>query len=525
MKLRTVLSELPLDSFFVHGLSQLDWDVIVSPEWRSGADSEGVIRLGSLADFREEGAPVEGKGLLLVYIQGKADEKYMHPDKTVIYAFGTMTPSDFQDSFLRLVSRSGVLAVRREQLFKAFLASYDIQQFASRALDVLNNPLLIVNTDGKVLASAGDFPKESADVAAVIDSGYLTDEVRDRMEADGVLNALRDAGHSLISDGEANSAGSRCVASLIYHHHLEMGRMDVFEVKRITGLDLELIDYASSLAGIMIDRLGVAGERVGTGSSVLSDLLSGKVTNVEPMEALRAVRGAPKDGGYVLLRVIGDSEAGRDYYLRAGQVLQGCLKGGIWTVFGNALVVLLALGKGDCVGFDDYNRCERRVMRNHAFVEMLDNNDMYASVSEPFDSLGHISNALKQCIELGRTPSADPSHRQRLRFLWQERFLVLASMARSLGQTDALLDKRVLAMAAYDNKHKTSYLDTAIMSVRFPGSPVEAAEALNVHRNTYFYRVNKIQELFFLNLKDGEDRLAVAFTTHILSGADGFVRS
>ena len=47
----------------------------------------------------------------------EADEKYMHPDKTVIYAFGTMTPSDFQDSFLRLVSRSGVLAVRREQLF------------------------------------------------------------------------------------------------------------------------------------------------------------------------------------------------------------------------------------------------------------------------------------------------------------------------------------------------------------------------------------------------------------------------
>ena len=54
------------------------------------------------------------------------------------------------------------------------------------------------------------------------------------------------------------------------------------------------------------------------------------------------------------------------------------------------------------------------------------------------------------------------------------------------------------------------------MSVRFPGSPAEAAEALNVHRNTYFYRVNKIRDLFGLDLKDGDDRLALAFTARII---------
>lgn len=519
MKLRTVLSELPIEGFFVHGLSQLDWDVVVSPEWRSGADSEGVIRLGSLADLRADGAPQEGRGLLLVYIQGEADERLSHPETTVIYAFGTVSPSDFQESFLHLVSMSGALAVRREQLFKAFLASYDIQQFANRALGILGNPLLIVNTDGKVLASVGDFPKESVDIAEVIDTGYLTEEVRDRMDADGILRALRDAGHSIISDGKANSSGARCVASLIYHHHLEMGRMDVFEVKRISGLDLELIDYASSLAGIMIDRLGVAGERVGTGSSVFSDLLAGKLSNVDPMMALLSVRGAPSGGSYVLIRVVGEADAGRDYYLRAGQVLQGCLKGGVWTVFGNALVVLLPLGAGEGVGFDDYNRCEHRIMRNKAFCEMLTNNEMRAGVSEPFDDLSRVGGALKQCVALSRPGSGGGMGR--VRFLWRDRFLVLAQTARSLGQIDALLDKRVLAMAAYDERHKTSYLDTAVMSVRYPGSPVEAAEALSVHRNTYFYRVNKIHELFFLNLKDGDDRLAVAFTTHIMRGLEG----
>jgi DNA-binding PucR family transcriptional regulator len=39
-----------------------------------------------------------------------------------------------------------------------------------------------------------------------------------------------------------------------------------------------------------------------------------------------------------------------------------------------------------------------------------------------------------------------------------------------------------------------------------------------VHRNTYFYRMNKVRELFYLDLKDGEDRLDVAFSALIMEG-------
>ena len=96
-------------------------------------------------------------------------------------------------------------------------------------------------------------------------------------------------------------------------------------------------------------------------------------------------------------------------------------------------------------------------------------------------------------------------------------------MAKSFAQVDMMLDKRVVAMSLYDRDHDTAYLETACRTVEFPGSPSEAAKALNVHRNTYFYRVNKINELFYLDLKRGEDRLAVAFSTHVLEGLGGNV--
>ena len=103
-------------------------------------------------------------------------------------------------------------------------------------------------------------------------------------------------------------------------------------------------------------------------------------------------------------------------------------------------------------------------------------------------------------------------------YFWENRFAVLACAPERSDRLERMLDKRVVAMADYDREHGTDYLKTAVMSVRFPGSPADAASALSVHRNTYFYRVNKVRELFFIDLKDGDDRLATSFSTSILEG-------
>ncbi len=525
MKLRTVLSELPVTGFYVHGAPQLDWEVVVSPERYTGEAAEGVIRLATPDELRRLGAPGDGGGLLLVYVQGPKDESLARPERSVVRAFGEATPVEFRDAFMHLVERSGILAVRRERLFRAYLGSYDIRQFARQAAEVLGNPLIVSNADRKVLASAGDMPEGSVDIRNTIASGYVTDEVMDRMEQDGFMRQMRAAGKAVASD--RGSTGVRNVSAIIYHHHLEMGRLDVFEVNPMGGLDLELVDYASALAGILIDRLGVAGERVGMGSSVFEDLLAGRLASVDTMRALVALRVGREEGRYVLVSVVGEKGADRDYYLKAGQALQRCLEGGIWTVHGSRLVMLLPLGVGDAVGFDDYERCETMVLKDRRFRDMLDTSDMQAYVCEPYDDLALSQVALAQCGDLeralgGTAIGAGGTTSSRVHFFWHERFLVMGASAREDGKLDALLDKRVLAMADYDRRRKTSYLQTAVMSVRYPGEPVAAAEALSVHRNTYFYRVNKIRELFFLDLKEGEDRLAVAFTAHVMGLEGGF---
>jgi glucosamine 6-phosphate synthetase-like amidotransferase/phosphosugar isomerase protein len=89
-----------------------------------------------------------------------------------------------------LVLKSGGLAVRREALFRCYLDSYDLRQFARRASEVIGNPVVIGNTDHKVLATAGEIPSDRPDIAATVENGYVSQSVEDHLAGSGIHGPL-----------------------------------------------------------------------------------------------------------------------------------------------------------------------------------------------------------------------------------------------------------------------------------------------------------------------------------------------
>jgi hypothetical protein len=380
--------------------------------------------------------------------------------------------------------------------------------------EILGNPLMIVNSDRRLLASAGDFPEDRADVLDEINQGYISEEVNAELEAEGILDDVRRIGHSIISENPR--FGQRWVTSIISFHHMEMGRFDVLEQDRpITDTDLELVDFAGTLAATMIDKLGIAGERAGSGSTVLDDILGDTFANEKTMRAQLKLSSMPLDETYVLMQLKSDREISRVHLQRIAARVGHAFRNSLWTQRDGSLVVLLSLGPRLCAGWDAYDRAERILGQRKEFLHTLAQNGLTAYVSEPFEQLSLAPDRYMQIRDLMASRIADDGP---IVFFWKHRYAVLASLAKTFGQADMMLDKRVVAMQLYDADHGTSYLETACRTVEFPGSPAEAAKALNVHRNTYFYRVNKIDELFLIDLKKGEDRLAVAFSTRFLEG-------
>lgn len=513
MKLRTVLGELSVTEFVTGSDVALDREVIVYPGKEPVSPIPEMVVLVS----EDEGAADEGFiGVTLVYRgKGPLDEANRPPARTV-YVASELGYDALEREFVRLPELHIHLDLQRKRIFAAFQSSYDIQRYADRVYEIMGNPLMVVNSDRRLLASAGPFPENRADVIEEIDQGYVSEEVHAEMERSGILDDVRHAGHSIIS---ANRRfGQRWVTSIITYHHMEMGRFDMLELDRVISVaDLELVDFAGSLAGVMIDRLGVAGERAGSGSTVLDDLLGASFANEKTMRAQLALSSMPLDETYVLVELVGDREITRAHLQRIAARVTHAFRNSLWTIREGNLVVMIALGARTCVGWDAYERTERVLSQRKEFVTACTVNGLRAYVSEPFEQIDLAPDRYQQIRDLLAAHVPAPGS---MVFFWQHRYLVLASLAHTFGQVDMMLDKRVIAMSLYDLDHHTSYLETARMTVEFPGSPAEAAKALNVHRNTYFYRVNKISELFFLDLRCGEDRLAVAFFTRFVEGMD-----
>jgi hypothetical protein len=98
------------------------------------------------------------------------------------------------------------------------------------------------------------------------------------------------------------------------------------------------------------------------------------------------------------------------------------------------LAVLVPLGRSTVAGYDDYNRTSKTLLLNRRLRAVLNNNDMYAFVSEPFVALGMVAGRFSQCIELLDAVGDDRS--ARIRLYWEERFTVMACNAKTFEQIE-----------------------------------------------------------------------------------------
>jgi hypothetical protein len=150
----------------------------------------------------------------------------------------------------------------------------------------------------------------------------------------------------------------------------------------------------------MIDKLGIAGERAGSGSSVLDDLLGATFANEKTMRAQLALSSMPIDETYVLVMLTDDREVSRAHLQRIAARVNAAFRNCLWTIKDGRLVALIALGGRTCVGWDAYERAERVLGQRKEFVSTLLRNGFRGYVSEPFEQIALTPGRYQQVIDL-----------------------------------------------------------------------------------------------------------------------------
>lgn len=87
--------------------------------------------------------------------------------------------------------------------------------------------------------------------------------------------------------------------------------------------------------------------------------------------------------------------------------------------------------------------------------------------------------------------------------------------AEQLPELDALYEETLGSLLRYDREHNADLLRTLAAFFAANGSPKEAAERLQVHRNTVLYRLDRVRDITGFDLDDASLRLRMHLALHI----------
>jgi sugar diacid utilization regulator len=149
------------------------------------------------------------------------------------------------------------------------------------------------------------------------------------------------------------------------------------------------------------------------------------------------------------------------------------------------------------------------------FETFLTMNKMKAAISYVFDSLLDAKDFLEQSLShlnyLLVVTTKSP-----IGFYSSHYIRHLVELSGSYDLLKTTIHPAILRMDRYDKEHQTSYLETLITYFDQNRSAPDTAKALFIHKSTLFYRFNKMNSLFQIDLEDKDALFAYEFSLHLM---------
>lgn len=148
-------------------------------------------------------------------------------------------------------------------------------------------------------------------------------------------------------------------------------------------------------------------------------------------------------------------------------------------------------------------------------LDFLKINNLTGIVSQRFSTLLHLKKYYYQTTELNSSLE-DLHTKNALLYFDDHLFLHLRRLLTNNAQLEAYYHPLVIKMIAYDHLNNTQYAATLFTYLQNPDNPKQCADHLFIHKNTFYYRLNKIKELFPIDLSNGTERLRIHLTLTLM---------
>jgi len=381
-----------------------------------------------------------------------------------------------------------------------------LQAIVDMAAEMLKSLVIVTDTSYRILAMDKRVIPERPDIEEQRRQGYLIDQTIDAIHKDNLYDRARKHRYPYYSKDPDMGVG--WITGLVYVYGVEAAQVAIMEHDHaFTRYDYELSNFLCKLVSIELQKDDFYKQNSAMMHSILlSELLDGRIRDSRTAQVRSRQLGWTLSKQMRLLTIF-DKNYGafdRKAQLLAEQ-LHKLMPHSRWVIYENKLIFLLPDGGAQTTLFEP----------GGVLNEYLQLNQLSAAISEQTDDLLMVKRCYQQCIVAFDIGTRLHPERQ----LHQYGDYVCHHIGRILSTTETIQDfyhPSVAAIATYDQENETELLRTLAEYLQNVDHPTIAAEHLFIHKNTLFFRMNKIREQFGLRLDQGYERLRIQLTLAFL---------
>lgn len=239
----------------------------------------------------------------------------------------------------------------------------------------------------------------------------------------------------------------------------------------------------------------------------LIDLMNGKPVDNRDLQTTLGILDWAASDAYLCLKVRSQDET---LSVRSDKVLNNALISQIPGCFS------FSYQKTLCVLINQTRPGIDRHTVRQILAPLVRDSCMYVGISNPADSIHAIHTGFRQA-DLALRYIVEEKGSQWIVFFPECALHYICGQATQELPTESLADDTLLKILRYDEAHDTQYFITLRAYLINERSIPKTANSLIIHRTTLTYRLQKIQELFYLNLDDDRQRLYLLLSLFLLA--------
>lgn len=387
------------------------------------------------------------------------------------------------------------LALYMQDLFDGFCSNKGLQYLIDKAREKFARPLILIDTSGKLFAGSYDAENVFQFVQGENKNLYLTEDTLSQICSDKTDDNI-----------EKENTSKRNLISSIKIDTIEIGKFVVYENSiPFQDIDFMLIDKVSPLICAQLQKNILLNlDNNNLPNYLLADLIEGKqIDESITKNKHHYLKWARTEHLYIMVIGSNRQETFDSQIPSIFRILKSYIPVGQCIVHAPGIVAFL-----DQLLFDKLFNSQ-----NSEFNDFLSKNNLYAGISQKYTLLSgskkHYLNAVK-AMEIGLKRNMHCSFFEDCTL-----HIIYELISNKYDQMD-FCHPAVAMLMLYDKENGTDFLETLKQYIFYSSSPGEAAKILNIHRNTLFYRINKIKDMTGISLEHGDEICKIFLSIRLL---------